>query len=388
MGIDGILSKMSAVDSSKESSHLDYKIDVKMTNNVTITANFFPAVSYLESQKQPVTLTLQSIGGTHGGEAVLSAKLTTPNGFSLNTLEIPALNFNFNGYQGANNMPGVKTGSLGDVKTDSMGAASFNLSLADLNAGTYEWSASFAGNAYYRSCTAACTLVVAKAETGISAVSGNTTYDGMCDRSKTDCSAILTYWRDTGPDGGGAWTPLSGKGVEFYGDGRGLGYAITDANGLASLPGFMGAPWQNGAMVNFDAGEYPNGIRAVFTGDQNFNSSESEGDLTVNQANSFLVNVNNGGLSSLNLIKIQIQLGADFNAASNSYAVSDVYRKSGKNIVLTINGNKYTGVTDSQGIAQVNTPGSLPKGSNPYTVTFEGDANTIGSNLSGNYQVN
>ena len=378
-GIDGVLSEKSAVDPSKPSSGKDYKIDIVMTRDVTLTALFVNEASYLESQKQPTTLSLASTGGTYGGKAILTAKLTTTNSFPLNTLENPSLTFSFN--LSAGNSPSA--GTLGEVETDLSGEASYNLSLVNIDAGTYDWSVSFAGNDNYQSCTGSSTLTVAKAETGISAVSCKVTYDGVtADPMKPGATATLTYWHETEPNGGGGWTPLSGMQVDFYYGDRDVGYGITDSNGLATIPSIMGQLWQSGTGVAYDAGEYPNFIRAVFTGDQNFDSSESEGNLTVNKTSSFLENANiNGGLGLTNGYAIQIFLGTGNNSNSGAY------NRSGNTLTLSINGNIYTGVTDSQGIARIYITSSLTKGTYPYTITFDGDENTTGSSLSGNQTV-
>ena len=99
-----------------------------MTRDVTLTALFVNEASYLESQKQPTTLSLASTGGTYGGKAILTAKLTTTNSFPLNTLENPSLTFSFN--LSAGNSPSA--GTLGEVETDLSGEASYNLSLVNI----------------------------------------------------------------------------------------------------------------------------------------------------------------------------------------------------------------------------------------------------------------
>jgi hypothetical protein len=84
-------------------------------------------------------------------------------------------------------------------------------------------------------------------------------------------------------------------------------------------------------------------ISAEFQGDQNFDSSESEGNFTVDKANTRLESSGNGLNGSLGF---QIWL-----VPGNS-----LYKNNSNTLTLSINGNTYTEVTDSRGVIDVCIP--------------------------------
>jgi len=65
-GINGVLSEMSVVDPSKPSSWLDYKIDVAMDRDVTLTALFFRAFNLTINVNGSGTVRIQQVQGLSG----------------------------------------------------------------------------------------------------------------------------------------------------------------------------------------------------------------------------------------------------------------------------------------------------------------------------------
>jgi len=68
-GIDGVLSKMSAVDPSKPSSSLDFKIDVVMKQDVILTALFYKARNLTIYINGPGTVRIVKVQGLGGFDA-------------------------------------------------------------------------------------------------------------------------------------------------------------------------------------------------------------------------------------------------------------------------------------------------------------------------------
>jgi hypothetical protein len=78
-GIDGVLSKMSAVDPSKPSSSLDYKIDVVMKQDVTLTALFSRARNLTINVNGPGTVRILKVQGLGGPDASMFTGDITQN---------------------------------------------------------------------------------------------------------------------------------------------------------------------------------------------------------------------------------------------------------------------------------------------------------------------
>jgi uncharacterized repeat protein (TIGR01451 family) len=73
-----------------------------------------------------------------------------------------------------------------------------------------------------------------------------------------------------------AGSPLSGRTVNFTLNGNGVGNAVTDGTGTATL--------NNASLAGINAGSYPTGVGASFTGSTGFSASSGTASLTVNQA--------------------------------------------------------------------------------------------------------
>src|SRR5205823_4796574 len=71
-------------------------------------------------------------------------------------------------------------------------------------------------------------------------------------------------------------TPLSGKTVSFTLNGNGVGGAVTDGSGVASLSSV--------SLSGINAGTYPSGVAASFAGDASYNGSASTASLTVSKS--------------------------------------------------------------------------------------------------------
>ena len=78
-GIDGVLSKMSAVDPSKPSSGLDSKIDVVMQRDVILTALFFKAHNLTINVNGPGTVRIVKVQGLGGLDATMFTGDITQN---------------------------------------------------------------------------------------------------------------------------------------------------------------------------------------------------------------------------------------------------------------------------------------------------------------------
>ena len=71
-------------------------------------------------------------------------------------------------------------------------------------------------------------------------------------------------------------SPLSGKILNFSLNGNGVGSAVTDGSGGASLP--------NASLAGINAGDYPTGVSASFAGDPPYLSSNATNSLHVDKA--------------------------------------------------------------------------------------------------------
>ena len=71
-------------------------------------------------------------------------------------------------------------------------------------------------------------------------------------------------------------SPLSGRTINFSLNGNGVGSAVTDGSGGASLP--------NASLAGINAGDYPTGVSASFAGDPPYLSSNATNSLHVDKA--------------------------------------------------------------------------------------------------------
>jgi hypothetical protein len=71
-------------------------------------------------------------------------------------------------------------------------------------------------------------------------------------------------------------SPLSGKLITFTLNGNGVGSAVTNASGVATL--------SNASLAGINAGSYPSGVGASFAGDGSYSGSAGSNSLTVGKA--------------------------------------------------------------------------------------------------------
>ncbi len=106
--------------------------------------------------------------------------------------------------------------------------------------------------------TASDTLTVDPITTSLSVLPASGTYGGTVDLSATLIPAV------------------SGEVINFTLNGNGVGDAITDASGVATL--------DNVSLSGIDAGLYPTGVDASFAGDSGYSASSGSNSLTVDTA--------------------------------------------------------------------------------------------------------
>jgi uncharacterized repeat protein (TIGR01451 family) len=70
--------------------------------------------------------------------------------------------------------------------------------------------------------------------------------------------------------------PLAGKSIDFTINGNGVGSAVTNSSGVATL--------NNASLSGVNAGDYPTGVGASFGGDSSYLASNTTGDLAVAKA--------------------------------------------------------------------------------------------------------
>src|SRR5205085_12155781 len=86
------------------------------------------------------------------------------------------------------------------------------------------------------------------------------------------------------PTAGG--TGVSGKSVSFSVTGTGVGSAVTDGSGVATLSAV--------SLSGIGAGTYPSGVAASFAEDGGYGSSDGTASLTVDQADQTITFTNPG----------------------------------------------------------------------------------------------
>lgn len=150
---------------------------------------------------------------------------------------------------------------VGAAKTNASGKASLLIAgSTDYTVGSYPFTVSFEGNAFYTPSTASASLIIKRADTittvnGISGSPGETKY------------LVATLTRKTNN------TLVVGQPVEFKLDGISIGTATTDGTGVASLP------------YDFDDATAENRVlSAKFTGDANQYGSSGTAPLTTTTA--------------------------------------------------------------------------------------------------------
>lgn len=158
----------------------------------------------------------------------------------------------------------VRGRTVGRVSTDDQGIAILTgASLRGVAAGAYPRGvvATFAGDAGHRRSSSRGPLIVSRAATSLGGVSATGVYGG-----RATLMATLTS--------GGA--PLRDQVVQFMLDGRNVGSAATNAQGVALLG--------NVALAGKNAGVRANAVTARFVGGLAYQQSLASGTLKVNKA--------------------------------------------------------------------------------------------------------
>jgi len=229
--------------------------------------------------------------------------------------------------------------TVGSADTAFNGVATLPYTLDTMVVGTYTLGAEFVGDANYYGSTGSANLYVYKNNASmvvsdISGINGNLV------------QLQATLINET------TETPLSGKTVYFTVNGVSMGSSVTDSSGLAILD----------YTVMLTPGIYT--INATFSGDEDYNTTESIGTLTVYKNNTSIVVDDVNGLN-----------GQDVNLQS-TLTNQDGTPLNGKTIVFTINGTAIgSAITGTNGIATLNYPITVPPGTYTINATFNGDTN-------------
>ena len=200
------------------------------------------------AQKSAVLITSVSGGGVKGGQAFLTATLTSQG------LPLAGRTIFFQ----------VRGVPAGKAITDGNGVAMRYLAnLRNVPVGFYARGigAGFAGNSTYKSTISHGPLLVSRLPATISGVTASGVYQGVATIGATMTSR------------GAA---VVGQTVQFEVMGHVVGTAVTDSQGIATLGGV--------SLAGFKAGAYANAVSADFVGSFAFTSSSALGLLVVSPA--------------------------------------------------------------------------------------------------------
>ena len=258
------------------------------TNNLTVSA-------------VPTSIAVNPLSGYYGDAVNLIATLTdTHNNVPVNRATV---NFTVNGT------------SIGTATTNASGMAIMPYTIA-LTAGTYQILAEFLGNTSYSSSFNVSSMIVNHIPTSliINPVSGN-------NGDVVNLIAKLTDLHNN--------IPVSGKTVNFTVNGGSVGSAVTDANGIATLP----------YTIALNIGNYL--VLAQFVEDTTYSGSTGTTALTVNATPVKIV------VDAVNGIKgSQVSLTSTLTDTHNNVPLS------GKTVNFSVNGSSVgSAVTDSNGVA-------------------------------------
>ncbi len=271
------------------------------------------------------TISTENKKGTKGNTIKLTAHLVDNES---NSLEGKTVWFSINGK------------IVGSSITDSAGIATFLYNITEIPK-TYTLKVQFIGDENYTSSTSNGTLTVIKIKT--TSITSNAT--GI-NKDNTTLTAKLTD-----KDG----NPLSGKTITFRVNGYKIGTAITDSNGIATI----------NYIITHLSGIY--GITATFEGDENYTSTNSRGNLVVNQSPTVITVSNRTGIHN-GIVKLTAKL-------TDKYGTS----LSNKTIIFKIDG-VYIGKsrTNINGIATLSY-NATHSGNYVINATFINDTNYLAS---------
>ncbi len=317
----------------------------------TITAEFAGDGDYnastddavLTVEKGDTALAVPNVVGTVGTSVDLSATLTVVGaGWPLagKTVEIS-----------------VDGTAVGTATTDGSGVATVSYAIPNgMAVGDHTIGAAFAGDANYNGTTGSGTLHV-NVNTSIAVDNAS----GMIGVSVT-LKGTLTR-ADNGD-------PVSGKTLDFAVDGTGVGSAVTDGSGVATLS----------YTIPEGSGVGDRTITVSFAGDTEYNASTGNGTLTVQKTTTKTYATNRTGT-----------IGAVVDLRGYLYRTTDSGPIAGRTIEFRVEGTVVgSGVTGADGKATYNYRVEEGAGAGTRTITadFLGDTTYFPSTGSGTLTVN
>ncbi len=218
-------------------------------------------------------------------------------------------------------------------------------------------------NAFGSVTSNSVTLTIIKIVTIVSVTSATGTYGGTVNLSATLTSGGLG---------------VIGKTINFTLNGVGVGIAVTNSSGIATLTDV--------SLSGIDAGSYPTGFGASFAGDSNYDSSNGTASLTITPAPLTTTAVRNspagsytvtpGGLSSDNYSKTFVNRILNIIANDKSKVSGAPLTASYSNSVLGYNETELTGTIlfayNTSGSSSIGPYATIPDGlsSDNYRITF------------------
>jgi hypothetical protein len=283
-----------------------------------------------------VATTLSNVAGTaqFGGKATLVATLAETG----NSVGIAGQTVSFT-------LDGT---SVGTAVTNSLGIATLSDVTTTHGVGTDTGGvvASYAGSGNFAAATNATgDLVVSKADTALSAVSGTAAFGGTATLKAMLMSNATNQ-------------PIAGETVDFTLDGTSVGTAVTDSSGVATL---------TGVATTHNAGTDTGGIVASYAGSGNFNAATNvTGDLVVSPAATTLTSVSGTATGG------EATLAATLMSSVTNQGIS------GQTVDFTLDGTDVgTATTNSSGVATLsNVATSDPTGTHTGAVVAKFTATT------------
>lgn len=239
----------------------------------------------------------------------------------------------------------VNGSAAGSGSTNASGVATANYVITEaIGVGSIPMSAGFSGDGTYGASTAGATLTVSKANTAIDSV---TSPSGTYGQTVT-LTGKLTRTTDN--------ASLSGKTLDFTVSGTAVGSATTSATGVANLIYFIPESKAAGAHT----------ITVSFAGTSLYNSTSTNGTLTINKGATTTTPANNSGT-----------FGQTINLTATLKRTSDSGNLSGKTVTFKIDGSSVgSAVTNGSGLATLSysITTSLATGTHSLSAEFAGDA--------------
>lgn len=289
------------------------------------------AAATLTVTKANTNLAVTNLSGAYGQTVTLSAILTR----TTDSARLNAKTVSFT-------VDGVAAGS---ATTNTVGQATVSYTIpTSLSVGAHTIGASFAGDTLYNGTTGTGTLTVSKANTAIGAVASPSGTYGQA----VTLTGTLTRTTDN--------AALSGKTLEFTVSGTNVGSATTNGSGVATLSYTV----PESKVVG------PHTLVVSFAGDTQYNSTSTNGTLTINKGNTATVAANATGAQGAN-----VSLTATLTRTQDSSGLA------GKTIAFSVDGGFVgNGTTSGSGLASFvyAIPIGMSVGGHSITTAFAGDS--------------